>query len=76
MEYELRVPTTEAEAVEILKGAALVLFQQVRHYRGEKNNLGERFKPFNGQYVDHVKKEADVALDWLSAKFPDAPRLN
>ena len=72
----MRVPTSEAEAIDILKSAALVLFQQVRHYRGEKNQYGERFKPFNGQYVDHVKAEADAALDWLALRHPDSPRPN
>lgn len=76
MDYEMRVPTTEAEAVEILKSAVLVIFGQVRSYRGEKNGDGERLKGWNGDYVDHVKAEADGALEWLDARNPKTPRTN
>ncbi len=64
MKYEIKRATTEAEAISILKSSILVLFEQIEHYRGN------RLRAWNGEFVDHVHKEASEALTWLSERHP------
>jgi hypothetical protein len=59
MEYELRHPKTEAEAIEIIESALHVIYGQIEHYRGERK------KAWNGDYVTHLRKEAQHAIDWI-----------
>jgi len=63
-QYEMRKPTTEAEAVSILKSSVLVLFEQIQFERGE------RTRAWNGAFVDHVHKEAVHAMEWLAERHP------
>src|SRR6185312_9883219 len=65
MQYEVQVPKTADEAIDIIKGAVGVLFGQIRSYRGEA------VKCWNGDFVDHVKVEAEGALAFLSAYDPN-----
>lgn len=64
MKYEMRRPTTEAEAIEIIDGALRVIYGQIEVYRGVKK------KAWTGDFVDHLRIEANHALAWLSDRYP------
>lgn len=66
-EYEVRRPTTEAEAVWILEDAVAVLHEQIEFYRGIRK------RAWNGSFVDNAKAEATGALAWLADRFPRGP---
>lgn len=68
MQYEMRRPTTEAEAIDIIASAMRVIYGQIEVYRGTKK------KAWNGEYVDHLQQEATHALAWLADRYPQ--RLN
>lgn len=64
MQYEMRRPATEAEAIDILESAVRVLHEQIEFHRGYRK------KAWNGDYVDHIKTEATHALAWLADRHP------
>lgn len=64
MKYEMKRPTTEAEAIEIIEGAVQVIYGQIEVYRGVKR------KAWNGDFVDHCRTEAIHALAWLADRYP------
>lgn len=64
MKYEMRRPTTEAEAIEIIDEAMRVIYGHVEYYRGVRK------KSWNGEFVDHLRTEANHALAWLADRHP------
>jgi hypothetical protein len=64
MQYEMKRPTTEAEAIEIIDGALRVIYGQIEVYRGVKR------KAWNGDFIDHLKIEATHSLAWLADRYP------
>lgn len=64
MQYEMKRPTTEAEAVEIISSALNVIYGQIEVYRGVRK------KAWDGSFVDHLRTEAVGALAWLADKYP------
>lgn len=64
MKYEMRIPLTEEEAIEIIDGCLRVIYGQIEVYRGVKQ------KSWNGGFVDHCKIEANRALAWLADRLP------
>lgn len=64
MQYEMARPTTEAEAVEIISAALLVIYGQIEVYRGDRK------KAWNGEFVDHCRNEAIHSLAWLADRYP------
>ena len=64
MKYHIKRPTTEAEAIEIIDGALRVIWGQIEVYRGVKK------KAWNGDFVDHLRIEANHALAWLADRYP------
>lgn len=59
MEYALRTPNDAKEAVDIFEGALHVIYGQVEYYRGDRK------KSWNGDFVTHMQKEAQTAIEWL-----------
>lgn len=64
MQYEMKRPATEAEAIEIIDGALRVIWGQIEVYRGVKK------KAWNGDFVTHCRVEANHALAWLADRYP------
>lgn len=64
MQYEMRRPNTESEAVEIIDAAMHVIYGQIEYYRGDKK------KAWNGDFVTHCQKEATHAIAWLADRYP------
>lgn len=64
MIYEMRRPSSEAEAIEIIDAALRVIYGQIEVHRGVKK------RAWNGEYVDHVRIEANHALAWLADRYP------
>ena len=60
MQYKMKHPATEAEAIDIINSAVSVLYNQIEYYRGDRK------RSWNGDFVDHVKTEAIHALGWLA----------
>ena len=56
---EIRRPVSESQAVEIIGNSLRVIFGQIEYYRGIRK------KAWNGEFVDHVKREAEISLQWL-----------
>lgn len=66
----MRRPASEAEAIAIIEEAQGVLWQQIEFYRGERK------RGWNGEFVDHLKKEATHALAWLADRYPKTAAAN
>ncbi len=64
MQYEIRRPNSEAEAIEIIVNCLRVIYDQIEVHRGVKR------KAWNGDYVDHCRVEANHALAWLAYCYP------
>lgn len=64
MDYEMKRPTTEAEAIEIIDSALRVIWGQIEHYRGQRK------RAWNGAFVDHLRVEVNYSLAWLADRYP------
>lgn len=59
MEYEFKRATNVQEAADIIDGAVRVLYQQIEF------NSGVRKRSWNGDFVVHLKREAEAAVEFL-----------
>lgn len=63
MDYEMKRPNTEAEAIEIIDSALRVIWGQIEYYRGDRK------KAWKGEYVDHLRTEANHSIAWLADRY-------
>lgn len=60
----MKRPKTEAEAIEIIDSALRVIYGQIEFYRGDRK------KSWNGDYVTHLRIEANHSIAWLADRYP------
>jgi hypothetical protein len=70
MQYDMRRPTTEAEAIAIIDDAQRVIWEQIEFYRGVRK------RGWNGEFVDHLRKEATHAIAFLADRHPKQLSVN
>jgi hypothetical protein len=62
MQYAMRQPNSVEEATEIIAEAVSVLYQQIEFHNGKRS------KAWNGDFVAHLKDEAERACAWLRSR--------